>query len=156
MAVVSYFAESFIEDIFKKIHDLTTDTIKCALMTTSATFNPESDEDWSDISADEIANGVGYTTGGITLTGVAVAATVTAADGIINITCTNNPTWTAAAGTIPTVGAAAIVNTTPGTPKIIMFIDFGADYSTTDGKVFQVNLSNGIGTATISVPSGGG
>jgi len=152
MAVTAFFAESFIEDVFKGIHDLTSDTLKCALINTTGTFDPETDVDWSDISADEIADtGIGYTTGGITLTGVAVAATGTASDGIINITCTNNPTWTASGGEIPTVGAAAIVNTTSATDKIVMFIDFGADYATPDGQIFQVNFSSGVGTATIAV-----
>jgi hypothetical protein len=78
MAVTATFAESFIEDIFKGVHDLTSDTLKCALLNTTASFDPETDSDWADISDDEITTAGGYATGGITLTGVAVAATATA------------------------------------------------------------------------------
>ena len=151
MAVVSKFAESFIVGLFSGTFNLPSDSLKVALLNTSFTFDAESDEDWADISSDEIAATYGYTADGIALTGVAVAATGTASDGVINITCTNNPTWTASGGAIATVGGAAIIDHTIGTPKIVMVIDFGADYATVDGKIFQVNFSNGIGTATIVV-----
>ena len=147
MAVVATFAESFIEDIFKGVHNLPSNTLKCALLKTTYSFDAEADSDWADISDDQISTAGGYAAGGITLTGVAVAAS----DGIVNITCTNNPTWTASAAAIDTTRAAAIINTTPATPKIIMVIDFGADYATPDGRMFQVNLSNGLAKATITL-----
>jgi len=46
--------------------DLDTDTLKVALVTSSYTPNTAHDE-WADVSANEVATGSGYTTGGITL-----------------------------------------------------------------------------------------
>lgn len=46
--------------------DLDTDTIKVALVTSSYTPNTAHDE-WADVSANEVATGNGYTTGGATL-----------------------------------------------------------------------------------------
>ena len=46
--------------------DLDTDTLKLALVTSSYTPNTAHDE-WADVSANEVATGAGYTTGGATL-----------------------------------------------------------------------------------------
>jgi len=46
--------------------DLTTDTLKVALVTSSYTPSTAHDE-WADVSANEVATGNGYTTGGATL-----------------------------------------------------------------------------------------
>lgn len=46
--------------------DLDTDTLKLALVTSSYTPSTAHDE-WADVSANEVANGNGYTTGGVTL-----------------------------------------------------------------------------------------
>jgi hypothetical protein len=46
--------------------DLDTDTLKIALVTSGYTPNTAHDE-WADVSANEVAAGSGYTTGGITL-----------------------------------------------------------------------------------------
>ena len=155
MAITTTFAESFITGLFSGTFDLPNDTLKLALLDTSYAFDAESDVDWADISANEIAATYGYTAGGVTLTGVAVAVTATAGDGIVNITCSNNPTWTAASGDIETVSGAALIDHTVATPKIIMVIDFDASYATPDGQMFQVNLSNGVAQATITIPSSG-
>lgn len=42
-------------------------TIKCALLTNSATINQDTNEVWSDLSANEVS-GTGYSAGGYTLT----------------------------------------------------------------------------------------
>lgn len=56
--------------------DLDTDTLKLALVTSSYTPSTAHDE-WADVSAHEVANGSGYTTGGATLAGpVVTTATV--------------------------------------------------------------------------------
>lgn len=48
--------------------DLDTNTIKMALVGSGYTPNQDTHDEWADISANEIANGNGYTTGGVTLT----------------------------------------------------------------------------------------
>ena len=153
MAVVATFAESFVEALFKGEHDLTTHNIKLALMNTTFVFNPEAHVNWADVSADEITAANGYTAKGIQVTPIAVAATVTASDGIIQIT-TSAPTiatWTAVDGTIAATGSAILFNDTHANDAIIMCIDFGEDYETTVGKLFRVDFTNGIANATITV-----
>jgi hypothetical protein len=51
--------------------DLDTDTLKVALVTSSYTPSAAHTQ-WSDVSANEVSSGSGYTTGGVALSGVAV------------------------------------------------------------------------------------
>jgi len=44
--------------------DMNSDSFKIALMNTSFAFNPATHANWADVSANEIASGNGYTTGG--------------------------------------------------------------------------------------------
>ena len=55
------------EDIGKKKHDFSADTFKLALVTSAQTLTASGQSVYSDITA-ELANGNGYTTGGLTLT----------------------------------------------------------------------------------------
>lgn len=48
--------------------DLSSCTVKAALMNDSFTFDPASHETWTDVSLDEITGADGYTSGGATLT----------------------------------------------------------------------------------------
>ena len=64
--------------------DYDTDTIKAALVTSSYIFDA-ADTVWADVSANEVATGSGYTTGGVTVTG-SVSSTA------IDVT---DPAWTA-------------------------------------------------------------
>ena len=81
-----------------RMQDLTGAVVKLALVTSSYTadLTNTGNSVWADVSANEIANGNGYTTGGYTLTADAVA------------TITNgwnydseDPTWTASGTGIP-------------------------------------------------------
>ena len=65
--------------------DLDTDTLKVALVTSAYTPSGAHTQ-WSDVSANEVANGAGYTIGGIALSGVAVTN--------VNVDY-NDVTWTA-------------------------------------------------------------
>lgn len=65
-------------DHFKKLLrsgaiDMSSGTFKLAMVTSSYTFDA-TDTVWADISANEVANGDGYTTGGKALTNLSVAA----------------------------------------------------------------------------------
>ena len=66
------------------------------MVTSSYTPNNATNEVWADVSANEIANGNGYTTGGGTLTGVALSQT----SGTVKFT-SNAFVWTASGGSIP-------------------------------------------------------
>lgn len=69
--------------------DLDTDTINCAIMASGWTPNAATQGVWADISASEIANGNGYTTGGVALTGKTYIAT-----GGVAAFKSSNPGWT--------------------------------------------------------------
>lgn len=98
-------------------------------------------ECWSvNVSESEIADGYGYTAGGETLTNVVASK----GSGQVDIAA-DSVTWTASGGPIPTVGSAVIYNSSHVNNTIYKCIDFGADYDTADGKLFQINLTNGLG-----------
>ena len=168
MAYESKYAAQFIIDALKKIHDVTTDPIRVALMNTTwrtdwaelTSFDPENDSVWSDVSAYEITGGNGYTaittgnTGGILITPIAVSAAVVSTNVIISLTTTapTIATWTATGGTMATAGGAVFIQyntTTPADSRIIMASNFGADYSTEVGKMFRIDLTNGLAKASI-------
>lgn len=70
--------------------DLDTATIKAALLTSAWTPNMATQSLWGDISANEVANGNGYTAGGNTMTGLAVSQT-----GGVGKFAGTVPSWTA-------------------------------------------------------------
>lgn len=81
-----------------RMQDLVGATIKVALITSAYTPNAANNGHslWADVSANEIANGNGYTTGGATL-----------ANGVVNLVtnghmyASDNPSWTASGSGIP-------------------------------------------------------
>ncbi len=77
-----------------KLSDLTSADVRLALVTSSYTPNitATGHDEWADVSANEIAGGTGYTTGGYALATEAVAAAA-ANDGFKF--STGNATWTA-------------------------------------------------------------
>jgi hypothetical protein len=78
--------------------DLLTATVKVALV--SSAYTPSAGtsghDEWADISANEIANGNGYTTGGVTLASLASTA-ITGGWKFAS----GNAVWTASGGNIP-------------------------------------------------------
>ena len=81
-----------------RMQDLPGATVKLALVTSSYTpdaTNTGHDE-WADVSANEIANGNGYTTGGATIATDAVSTTTNG-----HKYDSDDPTWTASGGNIP-------------------------------------------------------
>lgn len=71
-------------------------TFKLAFVSSAWTPSPSTDEVWADMSANEIANGNGYTTGGGTLTSV----TLTQTSGTVKFTSAAF-VWTASGTGIP-------------------------------------------------------
>ncbi len=122
--------------------DFASDTFKIILMATGFIFDIDSHHGYTDVSASELANGNGYTTGGATLAGVAV--TEDDANDRTDVTW-NNVTWTASGGSIGPTPGAIIFDDTASSPQadtIIGYIDFGGEQTQTDG-----------GTATIANPT---
>lgn len=73
-----------------------TANFRLALVSSAWTPNNATDELWATMSGSEIANGNGYTTGGIALTGVALTQT----SGTVKFTC-SSAVWTASGTGIP-------------------------------------------------------
>jgi hypothetical protein len=72
--------------------DLDTDNFSGFLATSSYTPTVNSDDTYSDVSANEVPNGSGYTTGGIDLG----TLSVTRSGGTVTVDETTNPSWTSA------------------------------------------------------------
>jgi hypothetical protein len=127
--------------------DWDSDTIKVALVTSSYTPAQDTHDYWDDVSANEVANGNGYTTGGATLG----SKTITQDD------ATNKQTFDAAdtSWTASTITAryAVIYNSTPGsgaTNPLIGYVDFGSDQSSSSGTFLIQWNAAGIFTTTVS------
>jgi hypothetical protein len=71
--------------------DLEGVTVNLALVTDAYTPNRDTDDFRNDFTASELANGNGYTTGGVTLTGVTWSYDATSDQ--VRLDC-NDPTWT--------------------------------------------------------------
>lgn len=77
-------------EVLKAPHDLEAVTLKLALVTDSWTPAFDTDDFYNDVTG-EVANGNGYSTGGVTLTGVALS--YDAASDQIRLDCAD-PSWT--------------------------------------------------------------
>lgn len=122
----------FKSELMKARINLTSDTIKVALLNSNHTFDPSSvvNQAWSDISVNE-TSGTGYVSGGKILSGTAVNVDNNDNEGVFSA---NNATWSAS--TITASHAVIYDDTT--TPKfLIASIDFNQEVSSTNGN-FQI------------------
>ena len=116
------------------------DSLKMILMIEGFVFDKDSHHAYADVIASEVANGNGYTTGGIELTGVACAVDNTNDLGSVTW---NNVQWDVVTGNVAASGsiiyddttdsatedytdaiisykdAGGVINASPGTPIII-------------------------------------
>ena len=147
MAITSAIANSFKQEILVGTHNFTASsghTFKIALIKANAsqsgTYNA-STTNYSDVTgnSDELPNGSGYTTGGNTLT--SVTPTLDSNTAVCDFA---NTSFSSA--TFTTRGC--IIYNTSASNKAVMVLDFGADYSVSNGT-FTVefptaNASNAI------------
>ena len=124
--------------LLKKVLDFSADTFKIILMQSGFAFNKRTHGVYADVSASELPNGNGYTTAGVTLTGVAV----TQDDTNDRASATwANAQWAATGGTIGPSPGAIIYDDTVASPvakPIIGYIDFGGNQSQADGGVATI------------------
>ena len=114
------------------------------MLCTAATFDA-TDAILSDITKTEVADGDGYTTGGVLLTGVAVTTVGTNGAKFD----ADDATWTAAGGPI-TASYAILYNATDTDSPPVAFIDFDGSESAGDTTDFLIVWdSNGIFTWTV-------
>jgi hypothetical protein len=140
MAITCKVSNQFNEEYSKGEHDLVNDSLVAILLDTSyTTFDPTSDSTYSDIYANEIATGNGYTQKTKTLTTVSLDQ----AAGVITLNA-DNISWTASGGSIEATKACAIINDTHSNDTVVCCIEFGANYTATDGTTLTLNLSSGL------------
>jgi len=113
-----------------KAVDFSADVFKIRLMATGFTFDKDAHELWATISASEHANGNGYTTGGNTLGGVAIAVNDT--DDRVEITW-NDTYWIASGADLGPTPGAIIIDDTVANDPIVGYIDFGGEQTLADG-----------------------
>jgi hypothetical protein len=120
------------------------DTYK-VLLATAATFTA-ADTTLAGVTYTEVANGNGYTTGGVALTGVAVT-TVTTNDAKFDA---DDASWTASGGSI-TASYAILYNDTDADDPPVAFIDFDGSESAGDTTDFKIVWNaSGIFTFTVA------
>lgn len=118
---------SFKRDIMNGSIDLDTDTIKVALVTSAYTPDVDVHDNFDDITNE--VSGTGYTAGGATLS-VTVSVDNTDNEGVFDAT---DVTWSTS--TITARGAVIYKSTgTASTSKLICYIDFGSDKSSSGGN----------------------
>ena len=132
MAITSAICNSFKQEILVGTHDFTNgtgDTFKIALikaLSAQAGTYGASTTNYTDVTgnSDELASGSGYTTGGNTL--VSVTPTLSGSTAVCDFA---NTSWSSA--TFTTRGC--IIYNTSDSNKAVMVLDFGADYSVSNG-----------------------
>jgi len=131
----SYVTNSFENELFLAVHDFTTDVIKIALYTNSATL----DNSTTAYSATNEVSGAGYTAGGETLT-----ATVTQI-GNYAVLDFADISWTSATFTC----RGALIYNSSKSNKSIFVLDFGTDKTVSSGTLAvqfpTADVNNAIG-----------
>ncbi len=133
MAITQAMCTQFKKDVMLGLHDLDSDTIKIALYTSSASLDATTD---TYTTSNEVANGNGYATGGVTLANASVIE-----NGTSGCFDSDDPEWTSATFT---ARGALIYNDTDG-DRAIAVLDFGGDFSVAGGTfkiVFPAQTAN--------------
>ena len=139
MAITQAMCTQFKRDVMLGLHDLDSDTIKIALFTSSASLGASTTA-YASSGINEVANGNGYTTGGVTLANASVVTNSTS--GCFDA---DDPSWTSATFT---ARGAMIYNDTES-DLAIAILDFGGDFSTTSGTFTIQFPSAGTSTAIL-------
>lgn len=133
MAVTATLSNHFKFQLASGNVDFDSDTFKIILMNTTFAFDKDSDATLALVTADQLTTGNGYTQDDETLANVSVTEDDT--DDRAEITW-DDVTWTASGGSIGATGAAIIYDDTTSDDTVVGCIDFGADYTVTDGLSF--------------------
>ena len=145
MAVTAKWYSKAFDAAFKKKIDVSADTFKALLVTSSYTFDQDA-HDFKDDLTNEVT-GTGYTAGGATLSSVTFTYNTSTNTFALDAA---DVSW--ASSTI-TARGCVIYDSTPGTDAtrpLMIFIDFGADVATTAGTLTITFDSGGIATVTVA------
>jgi hypothetical protein len=147
MPETAYIYGGFISKVLNKEVDWLDDDIKVALVTSSYTPLQDSHNYWSDVVSFEVANGAGYTTGGISLSNK-----TSTYDTVTNTTSidADNINWPSSS---ITARYAVVYDNSPGTnisKPLIGYVDFGENKSSSNGDYALQWDASGIILFTIS------
>jgi hypothetical protein len=131
----------FVEDVCEKKHNLGSDVLKVMLTNTDPTQSATVYT--SGIASSEIANGNGYTTGGVTPT-----ISSSAQSGGIYKLVLADVSWTAGPSAMATFRYAVLYNTT-GTTPLIGYWDNGVTVSLASAQVFTIDFDGTIGVLQV-------
>ena len=129
MAITQAVCNSFKEELLKGLHDLDGHTLKLALYTSSATLGPTT----TAYSTTNESSGTNYTSGGATISNVAVSLSGTVAFVDFDDVSFSSATISDAAG--------ALIYNSSASNRAIAVLDFGSTKSVSGG------------TLTVSLPS---
>lgn len=117
--------------------DWENNAIQCIIMATGFTFNPDTHATYADVSASELANGNGYTTGGKTLQNVAVSEDDT--NNRSDVTA-DPDVWTASGGSIGPFAGFLYYDDTTADDTVIGYLPVSPEETATDGN--DINLTH--------------
>ena len=137
--MASTLSNHFKYQLAKKQIDMDADTFKLILMATGFAFNKDSHATLADVSANELANGYGYTTGGVSLAN----STVTEDDSNDKATTAfDDVVFTASGGAIGPTPGAIIYDDTTSDDTVVGFVDFGTEKTVANGGGLNIyNIS---------------
>ena len=142
MAVVSTLSNHLKYQTMAKAIDFSSDEFRMILMKDTFAFDKDTHATYLDVSGEEIPAGSGYTSRGIEM----LSGEFTEDD--VNdkgkMVWSHNPTWTASGGSIGPAGAAVLFDETSSDDTVVGCIDFGADYTATEGQSIRV-MSGEVG-----------
>ena len=133
---------SFVEAVCEKAHNLGSDTLK--VMLTNTLPNVATATKYSDISATELANAAGYTTGGVTASITSSAQT----SGTYKLVL-GDVSWTASAGMGP-FKYAVLYNNTATNKELIGYWDNGSSVTLANAETFTVDFDPTTGVLTLT------
>lgn len=134
---------SFVEAVAEKVHNLGADTLK-VMLTSAAPLT--TDTQYSDVSANEVAGGTGYTTGG----NIAAHTSSAQTGGTYKLVLADPAKWTAAGGTVGPFRYAILYNDSATNKELIGYWDYGSSVTLADGESFVVDFDPAAGVLTLA------
>jgi hypothetical protein len=134
--------QQFVEDLAKKVHDLSADTLKVCLCATAPVATNAVYADLTPITAEH-----GYSAGGTQATIVSCEQT----SGTVKLIL-NDVIFTASGGTIGPLRYAVLYNDTPSSPAdpLIGYWDRGSEVTLQDGESLTADFDGTTGVLTIA------
>ena len=125
MAVTAYWYGKGIENIMRNTIDVDTHTFKCMLTTSTYVPNVDTHDQKADVTNE--VTGTGYTAGGVALTSVVISQDSTSNEVEIDAA---DAVWSSS--TI-TARYAVVYDDTAAGDELLMYVDFGEDFTSTNG-----------------------